>query len=255
MCNYTYQWPYVTRWYSKQHDIAPCITIITIQNSSEAFKIAVSFHAGNGEALCKMTSILSLPNENLLQIIREVLPADLENFTQTCRLVHRLAGKILSTHRALVRQYRAIELSLRPSPVVNLVREFLDHSRKAHYVRCLQLEGCSPALFAYQLREIDAEILRDICSRSGWFSSLAQMPVFELADGAVSSQFSAIIVCLGVAVATLSMCNVSSMVIQGGPPVNLFCLNDTLQAISKSKTPVLSKLKSLRLESFNIELL
>lgn len=87
-----------------------------------------------------MVSFNSLPNELVLQIIRLLLPDDLESFSSTGRLAYKLAGSSLEEHRELKRKYRFWCSDVRApsdSCLYVLLRAILKNPRIALYVETL----------------------------------------------------------------------------------------------------------------------
>lgn len=58
-----------------------------------------------------MLSLLSLPNELLVQILEEVRSRDIEQLTMTCKTIYMLAGKRLERHAEMRRQYIQVAFS------------------------------------------------------------------------------------------------------------------------------------------------
>ena len=82
-----------------------------------------------------MVTLISLPNELLLQIFRTIFPADLENFAQTCKHTYQTAKGILEEHRALIKTYSTFTNVRAPNNTYALLLKIIDSPRLAHYVR------------------------------------------------------------------------------------------------------------------------
>ena len=82
-----------------------------------------------------------MPNELLLQILRTVLPADLENFARICRHTYQVAvaASVLKEHRALVKTFSRFSNSSSQQKTWMLLRQITDHPRLAQYVQHLVL--------------------------------------------------------------------------------------------------------------------
>lgn len=93
-----------------------------------------------------------LPNEIVLGILDMVLPADLENFAQTSKLVFLLAKPFLQPHRHLIRLYSKTfsTKQLRRddafwwAPIPSLLMKICAEPRIAHYIRDVNLEYSGP---------------------------------------------------------------------------------------------------------------
>ena len=90
-----------------------------------------------------MPDFNSLPNELVLQIVRLLPPEDLESFTSTCKLINKLAGKLLDEHRIFKRKYQHCS----PSALVpnyrhlfGLLKDVLENPRIALYVQYLDID-------------------------------------------------------------------------------------------------------------------
>lgn len=93
-----------------------------------------------------MTALLSLPNELLLNVVNDLLPDDLENFSQTCKIIHALSTNALRAHAANKKKYSKLTLSLRSRPDYHkhplfLIRDILMDPRIAYYPVELLLTG------------------------------------------------------------------------------------------------------------------
>ena len=95
-----------------------------------------------------MASFINLPNEIFDQIISEVLPADLENFAQTCRRVFGVTQPYLKAHRTLIRKFAKLSSSARNpwGPWGELLHDLVKNPRLGHYVVCLSFHLPNPYL-------------------------------------------------------------------------------------------------------------
>lgn len=66
-----------------------------------------------------MLELLNLPNELLLHIVKMVLPDDIENFSQSCRLIHSLSRDVLREHAANKQKYSKITIGALDTPYEN----------------------------------------------------------------------------------------------------------------------------------------
>lgn len=88
-----------------------------------------------------MLELLSLPNEVLLIIIRTVLPADIENFSKSCEILHSLSKDVLRQHEANKEKYSKITLGVggawydNPKAIhpLLMIRDILQNNRVALY--------------------------------------------------------------------------------------------------------------------------
>ena len=82
-----------------------------------------------------MASFTDLPNEIFHQIIPDVLPADLENFAQTCRKAYSVCLPYLVTHRANIRRFAAVGNNAGGfGPFEELLFDVLSQPILGHYV-------------------------------------------------------------------------------------------------------------------------
>lgn len=93
-----------------------------------------------------MASFINLPNEILDQIISEVLPADLENFAQTCRRVSGVTKPYLKAHRTLIRKFAILGNTAEDpwGPWGELLHNLVKNPRLGHYVVSLFFRRSSP---------------------------------------------------------------------------------------------------------------
>lgn len=100
-----------------------------------------------------MAGFNDLPNEMVLEVLRMVLPEDLENFAQISRRVFLLAGPSLQRHRQRIRLYtkfisdsshlrtRYIEMpdGFRLGPIPSLLKDMINEPCIGRYVRHVRL--------------------------------------------------------------------------------------------------------------------
>lgn len=96
-----------------------------------------------------MARFHDLPNEIVCEVLKVVLPADLESFAQTTRHVFLLSKPFLEEHRKLIRLYTTFSSHPPPGqerhtgprdgfsvgPVPTLFRDMLNEPRIGHYIR------------------------------------------------------------------------------------------------------------------------
>ncbi|CAF9932592.1 hypothetical protein IMSHALPRED_008936 [Imshaugia aleurites] len=111
-----------------------------------------------------MAGFDDLPNELVSEVLKFVLPEDLENFAQTSKHVLLLSKPFLETHRQLIRRYTIFHSYPPPGqdrdtwyedmethrletrdgfsvgPLPNLFKEILNQPRVGHYVRKVELD-------------------------------------------------------------------------------------------------------------------
>ena len=95
-----------------------------------------------------MSHLLDLPNELLDIVVDYVKPHDIENFTLSCKRVHKLARSRLIEHQVLKAGLRKIESGWGPFPgryqFPELLELFLVEPRDADYVSEMIVQGWSP---------------------------------------------------------------------------------------------------------------
>ena len=88
--------------------------------------------------------LLDLPNELLCQILDEVKPNDIENFSMSCKRIYDHATKRLERHKLLKKQYTIVQNVTGPFAGANhfskLLYVSLIEPRKADYVRHIYIE-------------------------------------------------------------------------------------------------------------------
>lgn len=101
----------------------------------------------------RMTGFRDLPNEIVCEVLKLVLPADLESFAQTSRRVFLLSRPFLQEHRKLIRLYATFDNYPPPGqerhtetrdgfsvgPLPTLFRDVLNEPRIGHYIREVKL--------------------------------------------------------------------------------------------------------------------
>ena len=106
-----------------------------------------------------------LPNEIILGILEMVLPADLENFTQTSKRVFLLAKPLLEPHRHLIRLHSKFKCKqLRRdvfwrAPITSLLIGVRNEPLLCHYIRQVKLKYSGPVRCnnSYDDRDFDRQ--------------------------------------------------------------------------------------------------
>lgn len=94
-----------------------------------------------------MPVLRDLSNELLIQILDNVKPHDIENFTLSCKLVHQLATERLQEHRVLKHNFARIESNREPfraNQFPELLHQVLIEPPKADYVQQICIKSCPP---------------------------------------------------------------------------------------------------------------
>ena len=121
-----------------------------------------------------MVDLLILPNEMLIQILRFVLPADLENVAQISRHVYQVTTPLLEEHRKLIRTYSTFSNQPYPDDTVKLLNKIIEQPRIGHYIRRAVLDYQAYRLFSL-LSVADIEHFAFSASQSDWLPNLIKL--------------------------------------------------------------------------------
>ena len=148
--------------------------------------------------MANMAGFDDLPNELVSEVLKFVLPEDLENFAQTSKHVLLLSKPFLETHRQLIRRYTIFntylprgrnrdtrtqdEFSVLPIPI--LFKHILNERRIGHYIREIEFNDVLFKRFIYtcikSLEEAQELYQQHYCDLID--SAVAQSKVPEVRD-------------------------------------------------------------------------
>ena len=89
----------------------------------------------------RLPPLIRCPNEIIEEIVRCVLPEDLENFASISRHIRSVSLRLLPDHRAQIRKYSTLSVNTGYSgPCGRLLKDVLVHPRTARYITRLKID-------------------------------------------------------------------------------------------------------------------
>ncbi|MCJ1452334.1 hypothetical protein MMC28_002677 [Mycoblastus sanguinarius] len=211
----------------------------------------------------KMPAFSRFPNEIVYQILQHVLPEDLENLAQTSRHVRLVSLPLLADHRARVRKYSTLTLNAAyPGPPERLLKDMLVNPLNARYITRLKSDSwrvtekergytveraTSTDMDLFAATASDSEYLNDPAADSSnpnyWRE---QTEYFEDTYEDSSRIFNPDLL---LAILLPLLPNLAVFDLRWPQDEFDHWLLDMLECIPKAKTPALTKLKCVRLDS------
>jgi hypothetical protein len=118
-----------------------------------------------------MSPLLRLPTEILLQIIKKVLPSDLENFCRCCKELEGISARALQNHQSMKTRHSTIfcgtsdeSLTILHSSQhpVTILRAILEDDHYVHYPKEIRIGSCGPHMYDEADPQVKTETLAAI---------------------------------------------------------------------------------------------